>query len=579
MTQWTSLLTGTDGAAVTSAAISPFSWGSSGTPAATFSAAQALAGLGAATAILGPQTANQYFGVIKTGLATTHVSASLLFKFNRAMPGTNDYLFDIRTSSSLVRCLVNASNMPFVQLSGSVVWTGSTPLVYGQWYRLNVGVTVSATTGAINVDFYDAFSPTAKFTGCALTNQNTGSTNIAQVNLGPDAANTVTACDFVMALARLDDGTATYWPGPAQNLSLTGNAIASAEASGSGVLKPVVTASGIGTAEAFGTLWLDPVLKPAQILSLVDPIGSPTLTPGPTAVDPGAIGTGELVGATVVSPGAATLALLSMLSTEAFGALALVDCIALTALPSAEAFGALGILPGPVIVGPNGIASGEVVDGTVITPGAATLAAAGIDSVLDLGAVVILPGPVTVGPGGLDSVEGFGGLVLVPGAALLDLAGIASAEAEGHPVMGAGGTFLVAHGIDSGEIVAALAAMLPGPVELDVDAIASLAAVGASRVLPGAILVAPPSLDSHEALGAAVTWPGAVTLGPAGIASVTSIGDVIATPGAVLVVVAGIADPEAIGRAIVKAVSLITRRPVGSVTRRPTGDPEGWIYE
>ena len=185
---------------------------------------------------------------------------------------------------------------------------------------------------------------------------------------------------------------------------------------GGGSAAQTVTATGIASAEAFG---------------------SPTLTPGAVTVTATGIASVEAFGTATVQAGAVTATATGIASSEAFGT------------PTATA--------GTVQVSPQGIASGEAFGTPFVSLGsgpAQSLFATGIASSEAFGSPEAQPGTVSLTPPGFDgsalgypnflgqvgilaqqifSAEAFGTPTLQPGLAPVSPTAILSAEAVGTP--------------------------------------------------------------------------------------------------------------------------------------------------
>jgi hypothetical protein len=165
------------------------------------------------------------------GMSTNGLAWSVEFFYKGTMPGSNDYLWDVRfgsgTGSSGVRCIINSSGFPFVQATGSTIWTGTTTkLVVGTKYRCDFELTRSATAGTVRVRFYKCSAPSTVLTGLdstALAGKNTGSSAFTDVSSGAAGGNTVTGCTRAYGLIRGDDATTTTWGAPPNNITIVVN--------------------------------------------------------------------------------------------------------------------------------------------------------------------------------------------------------------------------------------------------------------------------------------------------------------------------------------------------------------------
>ena len=151
-----------------------------------------------------------------------------------------------------------------------------------------------------------------------------------------------------------------------------------------------ITATGIASAEAFGTA---------------------TITTGGVSVSPTGIATAEVFGTATVSNGAVT--------------------ISPTGISSLEDFGTPVINVGAITVSPSSITSGETFGTAIIT---------------------LEGGLQTISPTGIVSLESFGTPVIVTGTIIVSPSSIASLEAMGIPVITTGSVGIIPIGIASNEV-------------------------------------------------------------------------------------------------------------------------------
>lgn len=151
-----------------------------------------------------------------SALNTPDITFSMFFRYKTALPNDNDWLFDARTASgSLVRMFTTATTgIPFLQVSGTTVWTGTTALIVNTWYRLDVRIHVNAASGFADANFYTSTGTSPLFTGPSFSG-NTGSSNIVNVAYGPFGGNAVTVGTFEMDEPRFDATTSAAFLGPA----------------------------------------------------------------------------------------------------------------------------------------------------------------------------------------------------------------------------------------------------------------------------------------------------------------------------------------------------------------------------
>lgn len=244
---------GTDGATASSSTIassgSAFKIGGTGT--FHFTAADAIDG---ARAIELVRASNTGFAYTNYALNTADVSFSFFFTYKGSLPGSNDYLWDARkgtttVNSSICRMLTNASNQPFIQIAGVTISTGATAFTVGTQYRCDVRVHISATVGSINVDFYTPYGTTPLFTGFALPSENTGTTNIADVPMGPYGNNTVAVGTFVLDRPRVDDSqSSTYLGAPTSGHTGTASLLSTATLGSAGFVGHAAAVALLSTA-------------------------------------------------------------------------------------------------------------------------------------------------------------------------------------------------------------------------------------------------------------------------------------------------------------------------------------------
>lgn len=233
-----------------------------------------------------------YFAIPSDGLNTNDVSFSLMFTYTGAMPGTNDYLFDVRvgtvgSTTSLVRCIVNSTNHPFIQLSGSTLGTATGSLVLGTQYRVDCRVHINASAGSIHCDFYPANSVSTSFTGFSFTSQNTGSSTIKNVNLGAAGTNTVSSGTTVYDLPRIDDSQSSTYFGPNTATAPTcGAGVAqSVNARDAVALTGTVTWAAGHSGTVAWTGGTTPITNSTSLSATIADIGSPALTAGNALAD------------------------------------------------------------------------------------------------------------------------------------------------------------------------------------------------------------------------------------------------------------------------------------------------------
>lgn len=258
---------GSNGSNATTSSIASSGYGYSvgGTATATFSAADAIEG---ALAIEFARASNTRFIFTNGALATLDISFSLMLNYKTAIPNSNDYLFDARTSGgSLVRMLTPSSGVPFVQISG-VTQSGSiatAALVHDTQYRLDVRIHVNGSTGFVIADFFNPFSnvPLSNL-GFALTGKNLGTSNLIDVFLGPSGTNSVTVGTTVLDLPRINDAqSSSYWGSPtglengAANLTGLGTLVAAATITRPGAANLLASSTLVAISTGIGAIYDD----------------------------------------------------------------------------------------------------------------------------------------------------------------------------------------------------------------------------------------------------------------------------------------------------------------------------------
>ncbi len=118
-------------------------------------------------------------------------SMAIRFYYNpgTSLPSQVLRLADIRNSSATAaRVQLSASNQLFIQnAAGATVTTFPHALQANTWYRIELTISVSASTATIKAAYYLGSSTTPVDTAYSTTTGNTGTTNITQVSIGSAA--------------------------------------------------------------------------------------------------------------------------------------------------------------------------------------------------------------------------------------------------------------------------------------------------------------------------------------------------------------------------------------------------------
>ena len=306
-----------------------------------------------------------------------------------------------------------------------------------------------------------------------------------------------------------------------------------------GASPQTVTATGIASAEAFGT---------------------PSLTPGAVTVSPTGIASAEAFG-TASLTATATVTASGIASAESFGTPAVqagAATVSATGIASAEAFGTPALSAGAVTVTANGIASAEAFGTPAITAGAATVTAVAIASAEAFGTPAVQAGAATVTANGIASAEALGNATLVAGASTVTATGIASAEAFGTAIVVASAAQVTAGSIPSAEAFGT-AEVQPGTATTAPPGIGSGVVFGVPNFL-GQVGILPVQIFSAEAFGTPTVSQTLPPVEPTGIASAEAFGTPQVSPGGVALAPSGIASQEAFGTPALSATVQV--RPV-----------------
>ncbi|HEY3924872.1 MAG TPA: fibronectin type III domain-containing protein [Acidothermaceae bacterium] len=139
-------------------------------------------------------------------------SMAIRFYYNpgTSLPNQVLRLADIRNSSATAaRVELSASNQIFIQnAAGTTVTTFPHALSANTWYRVELTISVSASTATIKAAYYLGTSTTPVDTAYSTTTGNTGTANITQVSIGSAASATWAGTSFFDDLAAESQSTA-----------------------------------------------------------------------------------------------------------------------------------------------------------------------------------------------------------------------------------------------------------------------------------------------------------------------------------------------------------------------------------
>lgn len=269
---------------------------------------------------------------------------------------------------------------------------------------------------------------------------------IVEIKGATTSPQTVTASGIASAEAF---GTATL-----TNLAtISPSAIASAEAFGTasltrGAVSVTITA-GISGAEAFGTATVQRgavSVSPSGIAS-TETIGTASVQPGSMTITVTAIDTSETLGAVTVTNNA-NIQCTGILTEEIFGAIDVDQTTTIPAIDTAEAFGAVSVQS---IINVTAIDTAEAFGTAELLPGNVNITASGIVSDEQFGEVSVIPLTDDIYPGAIQSAAAFGVAVLTPGNVNTEPTAIDTSEAFGVPEIILGTVALVVTAIDTAE--------------------------------------------------------------------------------------------------------------------------------
>jgi hypothetical protein len=132
-------------------------------------------------------------------------SMAIRFYYNpgTTLPNQVLRLADVRNSTATAaRIELSASNQIFIQnAAGTTVTTFPHALQANTWYRVELTISVSASTATIKAAYYLGTSTTPVDTAYSTTTGNTGTANITQVSIGSAASATWAGTSFFDDLA------------------------------------------------------------------------------------------------------------------------------------------------------------------------------------------------------------------------------------------------------------------------------------------------------------------------------------------------------------------------------------------
>jgi len=139
-------------------------------------------------------------------------SMAIRFYYNpgTTLPNQVLRLADIRNSTATAaRVELSASNHIFIQnAAGTTVTTFPHALQANTWYRVELTISVSASTATIKAAYYLGTSTTPVDTAYSTTTGNTGTANITQVSIGSAASATWAGTSWFDDLAAESQSTA-----------------------------------------------------------------------------------------------------------------------------------------------------------------------------------------------------------------------------------------------------------------------------------------------------------------------------------------------------------------------------------
>jgi hypothetical protein len=143
-------------------------------------------------------------------------SMAIRFYYNpgTTLPNQVIRLADVRNASATAaRVELSASNQIFIQnAAGTTVTTFAHPLQANTWYRVELTLSVSASTATIKAAYYLGSSTTPVDPAYSTVTGNTGTANITAVSIGSAASATWTGTSWFDDLAAESQSTAFVGP-------------------------------------------------------------------------------------------------------------------------------------------------------------------------------------------------------------------------------------------------------------------------------------------------------------------------------------------------------------------------------
>ncbi len=126
------------------------------------------------------------------GYSATSMAVRFYYNPGPTLPNALLRLADIRNSTATAaRVELSTANQIFIQnAAGTTVTTFSHALQANTWYRIEITISVSASTATIKAAYYPGSSTTPVDPAFSTTTGNTGTANITQVSIGSAASAT-----------------------------------------------------------------------------------------------------------------------------------------------------------------------------------------------------------------------------------------------------------------------------------------------------------------------------------------------------------------------------------------------------
>jgi RHS repeat-associated protein len=146
-----------------------------------------------------------------TGYNATSAAVRFYYNPGSTLPSTTVRLLDVRNSTgTAARVLVSSSNQLIVQnAAGTTLKTFPTTLSTNTWYRIELGVSISATAATVNAAYYSGDSTTPADPAYSTSTANTGTANITTISIGDTSSATWAGTAYFDDLAA-QPGTTSY---------------------------------------------------------------------------------------------------------------------------------------------------------------------------------------------------------------------------------------------------------------------------------------------------------------------------------------------------------------------------------